>query len=262
MAELVGFGQRAEIAAGELISYRKGDHEFIHQKGSPGWRSSDTEMFPVIGPTAEANFKVKTPKGAAIQDQHGLLRELTYIEALRSETKISFSKKYSANTAVKNSKYPNKSSAENLIWPYSFEFQKNYELKEEGLEITFEISAEEGMPFMLGYHPAFKLHTQRVSVIPEKTENAISLAAIKAVGSRAYQVPNCESIRLQDKQELKIRTEGFGHFMLWTEVDNMVCIEPITFYPYAVPQSNLHDGFMHLNDKTPVFKVFLCPISN
>ena len=262
MAKLIGFGQSAEIAAGELISYRKGDHEFIHQKGSPGWRSSDTEMFPVIGPTAEANFEVKTPKGTAIQDQHGLLRELTYIEVSHSETKSSFTKKYVANTAVKNSKYPNKSTAKNLVWPYSFEFQKNYELKEEGLEITFEISAEKGMPFMLGYHPAFKLHTQKVSVIPEKAENAISLPAIKAVGSRAYQVANCESIRLHDERELQIRTEGFGHFMLWTEVDNMVCIEPITFYPYAVAQPSLHEGFMYLNGETPIFKVFLCPISN
>jgi len=219
-------------------------------------------MFPIIGPTAEANFEVKTPKGVAIQDQHGLLRELTYIEVLRSETKLSFNKKYSANTAVKNSKYPNKSSAENLIWPYSFEFQKHYEIKKEGLAITFKIIAEESMPFMLGYHPAFKLHTQNVNVIPEKTKDPISLSAIKAVGSRAYQVPNCESIRLQDERELQIRTEGFGHFMLWTEVDNMVCIEPITFYPYAVPQSSLHSGFMPLNNKTPVFKVLLCPISN
>ena len=48
----------AKIEDGELVSYRLKGHEFIHQKGSPGWRNSDTEMFPVIGPTAEAALVV------------------------------------------------------------------------------------------------------------------------------------------------------------------------------------------------------------
>lgn len=51
-----------QINAGELVSLIKNKHEFIHQKGSPGWSHSDTEMFPVIGPTDDAQFKVKTPQ--------------------------------------------------------------------------------------------------------------------------------------------------------------------------------------------------------
>ena len=66
------------IDKGQLSSFKKDDYEYIHQVGSPGWGKSDDEMFPIIGPTDEANFKVKTPKGEAILDQHGLLRELTY----------------------------------------------------------------------------------------------------------------------------------------------------------------------------------------
>ncbi|MGB5667231.1 MAG: aldose 1-epimerase, partial [Maribacter sp.] len=67
--------QKVKIDAGELVGYLVDAHEYIHQKGSPGWRNSDTEMFPIIGPTADADFKVKTPNGIAVQDQHGLLRE-------------------------------------------------------------------------------------------------------------------------------------------------------------------------------------------
>ena len=53
--------------------------------------------------------------------------------------------------------------------------------------------------------------------------------------------------------------EGFGNFMLWTEVTNMLCIEPITFYPYAVGQQNLAQGFMVLNQGGAEFVVELLP---
>jgi len=51
------------------------------------------------------------------------------------------------------------------------------------------------------------------------------------------------SITLHDKRSVKLKSSGFNHFMCWTEVPNMVCIEPITFYPYAVKQEELHQGF-------------------
>jgi len=50
-------------------------------------------MFTLIGPTNEANFKVKTPKGLAIQDQHGLLREMDYVLKDSTDSKAVFSKK-------------------------------------------------------------------------------------------------------------------------------------------------------------------------
>ena len=53
--------QHVKIEDGELVGYQVSGHEFMHQKGNPGWRSVDTEMFPLIGPTSEADFKVKNP---------------------------------------------------------------------------------------------------------------------------------------------------------------------------------------------------------
>jgi len=100
------------------------------------------------------------------------------------------------------------------------------------------------MPFMLGYHPAFKLHTDTPVIIAN--DQKISLDEVLAVGSRAFQVPNCTSITLKDEKEMTIETKGFGHFMCWTEVKNMICIEPISFYPYAVEQKNLDQGFQTL----------------
>lgn len=248
------------IDGGELVGYAVGGHEYIHQKGSPGWRSSDTEMFPIIGPTADAGYQVQTPRDVAIQDQHGLLREMKYDLVSHTATKALFIKRYVANTKIKNSKYPDKSPKEMLFWPYDFAFSKRYQLTDEGLEIGFHIAAPRDSPFMLGYHPAFKLHSANPVVIAN--EKTITLAEILAVGSRAYQVADCEKIILKDAGELQIRTEGFGHFMLWTEVPNMLCIEPITFYPYAVPQTNLHEGFQFTKEAPVEFKVILSTTPN
>ncbi len=258
MVQLQLKDQQVTIDGGELSSYRLRGHEFIHQKGSPGWRSSDTEMFPLIGPTAEADFQVKVDAGKAIQDQHGLLREMDYELISRSETTTVFRKLYTAGTLVRNSKFPAKSDEEWLEWPYDFEFQKEFNLMEDGLEVQFRISGPTGMPYMLGYHPAFKLQTEK----PEITvgDRSIKLEEVLAVGSRALEVPDTNNIRLKDKGLLEISTQGFKHFMLWTEVSNMVCIEPITFYPYAVSQSNLHEGFEQLQQSPTAYKVWLKPL--
>lgn len=248
--------QEVKIEQGELVSYAVNGHEFMHQKGSPGWGSSDTEMFPIIGPVNEAEFKVKTPKGAATQDQHGHLRLMDYELNESSTVHAIFSKTYKAGSLVKNKKYPKKSDEQFLNWPYSFEFKKQFHLTAKGLEIRFEISGEEHMPFMLGYHPAFKLHTTNPVIKTNQSE--LRLEEVLAVGSRAFEVTNCNELTLVDEQSLTIRTEGFQHFMCWTEVSNMICLEPITFYPYAVSQKNLHTGFQKLEDVV-TFTVFLQP---
>ncbi len=251
--------QEVKIDAGELVGYQVDGHENIHQKGSPGWRSADTEMFPVIGPTAEAGFHVQTPRDIAVQDQHGLLRELEYELVTQSKTEAVFEKMYKARTPVPNSKFPKKSNKQFLFWTYDFGFQKRFELTSNGLEITFTISGARDTPYMLGYHPAFKLYSENPEIVAG--DKTISLEEIIAIGSRALQIADCDEILLKDKKQLRIKTDGFNNFMLWTEVPNMVCIEPITFYPYAVEQKNLHEGFQFLKDSEQVFKVYFRAIN-
>ncbi|WP_190809572.1 aldose 1-epimerase [Flagellimonas sp. S3867] len=255
MTDLKNGNNTVRIDQGELVSFINDEHEFIHQKGSPGWRSADTEMFPIIGPVDKAGFRVHVPRSNAIQDQHGLLRELDYDLISKTDTSAIFRKEYKAGTPVKNSKFPEKSTKQWLFWPYSFEFEKSFELMENQLEITFKISGERDMPFMLGYHPAFKIHTNQPAICTDEKE--ITLEQVLEVGGRAFQVENSESITLKDKRSITINTKGFGHFMCWTEVANMVCIEPISFYPYSVKQTELHEGFQFLGDSAAVFKVNL-----
>ena len=139
-----------KIDAGELVGYQVDGHEYIHQKDSPGWGSSDTEMFPIIGPTAEAGFHVQTPRDIAVQDQHGLLRELDYELVSKTDTDAVFQKMYKARTPVLNSKYPEKSNKKYLFWTYDIGFKKRFELTSTGLQITFTVSGERDTPPSLG----------------------------------------------------------------------------------------------------------------
>jgi len=222
---------KVSIEKGELISFQKDGLEYIHQKGNKGWRNSDIEMFPIIGPISKNNFRVHTQKGDAIQDQHGMLRELDYNLVSSNENTAKYIKKYQKNTAIINSKFPKKSTEKKLFWPFNFTFEKQYSLKNNTLKINFILTAEKGMPFMLGYHPAFLLSNTGAETVTVN-DTKITLAEIYKAGHNAFPILNSDTLILEniDRNHLKISTEGFDNFMLWTEVDNMLCIEPITQY--------------------------------
>ena len=243
------------ISNGELVSFKKEGDEFIHQKGSKGWRNSDDEMFPVIGPTSKNNFIVHTKKGNAKQDQHGLLRELNYSLVSAYKDSANFIKKYEKETKIKNSKFPLKSSEENLLWPFDFSFEKNFKLENDILKIEFIINSEVGMPFMLGYHPAFLLSNSGKETLISVGKN-ITLSDVYKSSSNAFPILNSDKITLKniDKKNLEITTKGFDNFMLWTEVDNMLCIEPITQYTSYTDQKFSEEN-MRLSQGKEFFEV-------
>lgn len=249
--------QLAVISNGELISYMDDDYEFIHQKGSPGWGHSDTEMFPIIGPTADAAYRVQVPRGNAILDQHGLLRDLEYTLTEENDKAASFEKVYSAGTRVKNAKYPDRSPMQWLIWPFDFRIEKSFVLADDGLKILFSLTGERDMPYMFGYHPAFKLRNSEPFI--HAHDRKVGRDEVLAVGSRALLLEGLNEVSLHDERVLQIKTAGFRHFMLWTEVPGMICIEPVTFYPYAVSQQAIHEGFDYLEGKEQKFTVQLIP---
>jgi hypothetical protein len=84
---------------------------------------------------------------------------------------------------------------------------------------------------MLGYHPAFLLsNTGKETLISNDTE--VTLADVYKAGANAFPILNADKIILKNigRSDLEITTKNFNNFMLWTEVDNMLCIEPITQY--------------------------------
>ena len=243
------------IENGELIGFKKNNQEYIHQKGNKGWRKSDDEMFPIIGPTDKNNFRVHTKNGDAIQDQHGLLRELDYELISSDENSANFIKTYKKGTQIKNSKFPAKSTEEHLFWTFDFTFDKNFTLENDVLNIEFIINSDKGMPFMLGYHPAFLLSDTGNETLETKTQ-IITLKDIFKAGSNAFPVLNTDKIILKniDKKDLEITTIGFHNFMLWTEVNNMLCIEPITQYTSYTDQK-FSDKNMSLSKGKNIFSI-------
>ncbi|MEE9407462.1 MAG: aldose 1-epimerase [Polaribacter sp.] len=246
---------KVAIEKGELISFTKDNLEYIHQKGNKGWRNSDDEMFPVIGPTSKNNFRVHTKNGDAIQDQHGLLRELEYVLISSDEKSAKFIKKYKKNTQINNSKYPVKSTEKELSWPFNFTFEKNFTLENDVLKIEFIINSNEGMPFMLGYHPAFMLSNSGDETL-EANSKTFTLDDVYKAGSNAFPILNSDKIILKniDRKYLEITTKNFNNFMLWTEVDNMLCIEPITQYTSYTDQK-FSEKNMRLSEGKNTFSI-------
>ena len=246
---------KVTVEKGELLSLKKDNLEYIHQKGSKGWRNSDDEMFPVIGPTSKNNFRVHTKNGDAILDQHGLLRELEYALISSDENSAKFIKKYKKNTQIINSKFPDKSTEEYLFWPFDFTFKKHFTIENNVLEIEFIIESEKGMPFMLGYHPAFLLSNSGTEIIESNNEK-ITLSDVYTAGANAFPVLNTDTITLKniDRDDVEVSTKNFNNFMLWTEVDNMLCIEPITQYTSYTDQKFSEEN-MRLSEGKNSFSV-------
>lgn len=256
-AELISGDLRVRVEDGELRSFRKGDREYMHDPSEPGWGHSDAEMFPIIGPTAEAAYRVQVPRGNAIQDQHGLLRELPYRRTGLEPHRAVFVREYTAGTPIANSKYPHRSTARLLIWPYAFRVEKQFHLEPGSLEITFKIEGEKDMPFMFGYHPAFRLQG---NVSLRACGREIRIGEILEAGDRALEVPDCDRVLLDGDAPLRIRTRGFGNFMLWSPDPGMVCVEPVSYYPYRAGPDRLHEGFRYLGDGPNSFAVVLEPV--
>jgi len=249
----------ATINKGELINYIKNNEELIHQKNEPGWRSSDTEMFPIIGPTIKNNYEISTPKGKCFQEQHGLSRELEYIKTKETQNSTEFTKIYKKNTQIKNSKYPTNSTQEFVSWPYNFKITKTFELNNKSLIIKFNIETEKEMPYMFGYHPAFKLSGNNSEYLQTKNKN-ITILNILDKGHNAYPILNCKEINLikQNKQNIKIQTQGFNNIMMWTMVSNMLCIEPITQYPELINQKYSEKN-MRISSGKETFSIEITP---
>jgi len=229
---------KVTIDKGELISFKKIAEELIHQKGNPGWVNSDIEMFPIIGPSHTNKNKVSTTQGVCIQGQHGFLRELNYQLTEKTETTAVYEKQYTANTKINNRRFPNKSNEEFVFWPYDFTFSKTFELFDDALHIHFELNSDKGMPFMFGYHPAFQLSGKGDEIIKIQKQK-ITINQVLEKGGAAYPFFDVNKLSLIKKggYNIHIKTQGFDNIMFWTEVKNMICLEPITQYPDLKTQS-------------------------
>jgi galactose mutarotase-like enzyme len=260
LIELSDKNASVSIDKGSLRTFRFKKQQWIHQPNDPGWDKSDDEMFPIIGPSISVNHQVQTPNGSSWLDQHGILRALEWKLIGQNDTSALFEKSYTANSQIENPKYPIKSDVPFLTWPYDFIVRKRYELQDQGLMVQFIIDAAIAMPFQMGYHPAFRLETKEVSIVC--SDQSFSFDQIFKSGGKAFPLKNCHELTLVDgkKRKLLIKSEGYGHFMCWTEVSNMLCIEPITHYPIDHDLANFSSEAFHINEKgSATFAFWMIP---
>ncbi|MFT4244431.1 MAG: aldose 1-epimerase [Candidatus Woesearchaeota archaeon] len=231
---------KAIIEGGELISFNFLGEELIHDK-KKGWNNSDTEMFPIVGPTEKTNFKITTPKGEAILDQHGIARLINFQRTHKTRQKIRYSKFYNAYSNLQNPKAsPNKLNPQIVFWPYDFEIIKTLDISNEKLTIEFIIKCDTTMPYMFGYHPAFKLSGKKEEFIYLDKKLNLYYGEVEEQGNFAYQVNNLSTVQLIRKDRnlnIEIKTYGFENMMFWTNDSSMICIEPITHPPFTRTQS-------------------------
>lgn len=222
-------------------------------------------MFPIVGPTQQTDFKIETPSGEAILDQHGIARLINFELNQKTSQSLKYSRVYKENTNLNNPKASNNNSnPKEVFWPYNFEMNKTFNLTDEELIIEFEIMCEEAMPYMFGYHPAFKLSGNKNEFVSisgngflSKSKN-VSYNQIEQKENTAYQVKNIsnsELVRPDKELKIEIKTKGFNNMMFWTNHSSMLCVEPITHLPY--PTTTTYFGNKILGPKK--YKVTITP---
>ena len=149
---------------GQLISLSLDKLEFFHDGGSPhwkgqGWNSSEMVPYPVFGSVPDYLVAVGGRKFTL--DQHGISRNTEAIpfNAVEiTESAVSVMQIYHGEDIL-NCKFKlGNGRPEKLNWlPY--ELQKRFRLEHSQLfcEITLKNISETEMPYILGWHPSFKV---------------------------------------------------------------------------------------------------------
>lgn len=214
---------------GTLKSLQYKKKEYMHNPAHPWWGHSAIEMFPVIWSTSAQDYKVETPRGIWYLDQHGFVRDCEYTYVYHETDSAVFRLDYTADTQIKNSKYPHRSSLEYLSWPYNVCLTKTYTVTENWLEISFLIECEDDMPYMFGYHPAFVLSWNQTEII-----NNIPLTDIMKTWDDSYVFEKTKKMTLtyEDGQCLEMSHDWFWHTVAWCPIGTMLCLEPVTWYAW------------------------------
>lgn len=215
--------------------------QYLYQGDTPYWGGKNPALFPMIGNTFTKDYEIDGKKYA--MKNHGLIRyqDLTCIH--HDETSITFACKDNEETQMQ--------------YPFSFCYHVNYELKDNQVTITYEITNtdEKDMPFMFGLHPGFlcPLTTSETfedyRLIFSNEEHIEQLKFKNGVDYETVDVKeipltydwitkedtviykNCHSayVTLQGKEHgVKISIAGYPYLAFWTPKEGapFICIEP------------------------------------
>jgi hypothetical protein len=236
----------ASIHNGRLVSFTKDSLEYLHGGGKPseyqneiekkGWQNSEIIMFPVI--CAVDEFKVRVNQNEYPMDQHGIARVLPFEIKNQTEDSILLVQRYGSSTLVDNPKHKKDSTHPELLeWPFSYTIEKKIELREKKIVVTLTVTnlSFKAMPYMFGWHPAFKVLGSPEGTKITANNKEYSLKEIVKVSQEDMAVVlfGGEKVTYKDDnlgKGFELVSSGFGNVMLGSpnEEDRMFFIEPIS----------------------------------
>lgn len=243
-------------AGAELFSLKSQDKEFIWEGNPAFWGKHSPVLFPIVGTLKNNTYTVL---GQEYQlPRHGFARDMEFLLINKTENSATFSLQSSAETLKK--------------YPFEFELQLIYTLKESTLDIEYKVinKNKNKMPFSIGAHPAialpgdfenYSLKFEKEEVLQfsllendlvsnktqvlETTENLVPLN-YKLFENDALVFKTLESNSLtileNSKPYLKVAFDDFPSLGIWTkEQAPFICIEP--WFGYSDTPENSGDLF-------------------
>lgn len=131
-------------AGAELFSLKdKQSNEYIWEGNPDFWGKHSPVLFPIVGTLKNNTYKINGKEYHL--PRHGFARDMEFSLIEKTENKAIFSLKSSEETLEK--------------YPFEFELQLIYTLKESALELEYKVinCSKEKMPFSIGAHPAIAL---------------------------------------------------------------------------------------------------------
>ncbi|MDD5528556.1 MAG: hypothetical protein PHX21_00840 [bacterium] len=257
MSEIINIetkNNKALVCSGELVSFQQDGINYIHGGGKPtdlkqkedysGWQKSEIIMFPIVG--AVVGYKVKLGDTYVNHDIHGISNALEFVTESRESNSVQLIQRYDGATPIKNPNYkPGSVCPEYLEWPFKYELRKSIQLTETGIKIGISLTnkSDMDMPYMLGFHPAFKtLGKVETATFIEPGGSGYSLEEVikESEGNGALFLKGVERLVYENKSTGKgfeFVSENFNNIMMWSpgKDSGMFCVEPITNLPEISP---------------------------
>lgn len=226
----------------ELISLQNNSQrEFIWEGNPDYWGKHSPVLFPIVG-TLKNNSYSLNHKTFQLS-RHGFARDFEFEIVFQNSNQVVFS--LQSNIQTKQ------------VYPFDFELQISYTLKENELVIGYKIinRNEETLPFSIGGHPAFALplNFENYTLAFEHEENLVSytlendLLSNKtiAIPLKEKRLPlayslfekdalifkklNSKNITIEENGNpiLHFRFNHFPNFGIWTKnIAPFICLEP------------------------------------
>lgn len=204
-----------EAAEMHSLKFNDSDYEYLWDGNPKYWKGRNPILFPQVSSTPSKTIIINDkeyPMG-----NHGFLRNSTFNFVSCKDDSLSLSFKDNEKTLKQ--------------YPYHFEILVNYTLKDNAVNIDYEIKNlnEETMPFGFGLHPAFNSNLgfkDSKIVFDDNKELILSNELFDKYPTYFEEpTPKCADL-YTNNHHIKVEFTDFKILAVWSPQAPFVCIEP------------------------------------